>query len=375
MSLVQRALQSYALVQHCADLDACAMVATRAWPLGTPAAACSAGVGGQPQPGAPVLRPCAFRRCRAPEGSFPESVVYLKQHHAGISPFLATALALLSEVGKGAASPFSPYAATLPERCPDCLLSWTAEEKKELKGGPAGHASSSMMMGHGFWADWGRNGPAADDSRLPMRGSHPQTSATSCDTNTAVARLQPATMPPPANQLRHPAPPPHPHHPHHPFSLHTGTSLEDSGDMATDVYDRHVAPIVAARPDLWPPAACSREAFVRVTGLVQSRAFHLEAENWITGTTEVRERGEKGQRRWWGFGGVPLGQQQHMAVVQGGPPGGVRAWGPVWRVVWRHVQGGERQGGRLGPRVGSAPRRPVQASRAAPWLGRGVICV
>ncbi|EFJ46170.1 hypothetical protein VOLCADRAFT_118106 [Volvox carteri f. nagariensis] len=82
-----------------------------------------------------------------------------------------------------------------------------------------------------------------------------------------------------------------------------GTSLEQSGpDPAVDVYRRHVAPILACRTDLWPglaakepPAAeatgatldAGLAAFARAAGLVQSRAFHLEAENWVSGAKEI----------------------------------------------------------------------------------------
>ncbi|GLC35359.1 hypothetical protein PLESTB_000573100 [Pleodorina starrii] len=85
-----------------------------------------------------------------------------------------------------------------------------------------------------------------------------------------------------------------------------GTSLEQSGpDPAADVYRRHVAPIVAARSDLWPGLGLRAEAaeggaeareeasgpglraFLRAAGLVQSRAFHLEAENWVSGAKEI----------------------------------------------------------------------------------------
>ena len=42
-----------------------------------------------------------------------------------------------------------------------------------------------------------------------------------------------------------------------------------------------------ARPELWGPGERWRsyEAFVRAAGLVQSRSFHVNEENWITGLT------------------------------------------------------------------------------------------
>ncbi len=54
------------------------------------------------------------------------------------------------------------------------------------------------------------------------------------------------------------------------------------------MYGRHVAPIAAARRDLWPEAGASLDTFLAAAGLVQSRAFHLEAENWVSGVTQVK---------------------------------------------------------------------------------------
>lgn len=42
-------------------------------------------------------------------------------------------------------------------------------------------------------------------------------------------------------------------------------------------------PVLEQRHDLWPPASCDFEAFVYAAGMVQSRAFHMKKENWITG--------------------------------------------------------------------------------------------
>lgn len=63
---------------------------------------------------------------------------FLRANHPGLSPFLATSLALMAEMAAGAASPFAPYLATLPPNCPDCLLHWTDQEKQDLKGGCRG---------------------------------------------------------------------------------------------------------------------------------------------------------------------------------------------------------------------------------------------
>ncbi|KAG2454038.1 hypothetical protein HYH02_001079 [Chlamydomonas schloesseri] len=143
--------------------------------------------------------------------SFPEAVRYLHENHRTLSPFLATTLALMSEVARGGESGWAAYVGTLPASCPDCLLNWSKEEKKDLEG----------------------------------------------------------------------------------------TVLEELGpDPAADAFKRHVAPILAARRDLWPrqaaevaEAADATDAdlalFVRVAGLVQSRAFHLEAQNWVSGAKEI----------------------------------------------------------------------------------------
>ncbi|KAG1673647.1 hypothetical protein FOA52_013311 [Chlamydomonas sp. UWO 241] len=62
-----------------------------------------------------------------------------------------------------------------------------------------------------------------------------------------------------------------------------GTTIEDS-TSPSDVYERDVKPRLLARPDLWPAPHATLEEFLRVAGLVQSRAFHMESENWVTGT-------------------------------------------------------------------------------------------
>ncbi|KXZ55475.1 hypothetical protein GPECTOR_2g1024 [Gonium pectorale] len=173
---------------------------------------------------------------RTSPDSFPPAVRHLREAAPSLSPFLATTLALLSEVARGSGqqvastgegagaaggTQWGPYLATLPDGCPDCLLNWTAEEKKELEG----------------------------------------------------------------------------------------TALEEQGpEPAADVFRRHAAPLLAERPDLWPglqPAQQRQEApgstgaeggedaglaaFVRAASLVQSRAFHLEAENWVSGAKEIAQ--------------------------------------------------------------------------------------
>ena len=66
-----------------------------------------------------------------------------------------------------------------------------------------------------------------------------------------------------------------------------------AGTMAADdtppqpVYVREILPRVTARPDLWPASTNGYEAFLRAASAVQSRAFHMVAENWVTGAKQV----------------------------------------------------------------------------------------
>lgn len=87
-----------------------------------------------------------------------------------------------------------------------------------------------------------------------------------------------------------------------------------------------MAPILAARRDLWPlqqqgegeggaaadEAAADLALFVRVAGLVQSRAFHLEAENWVSGAKEVRTEDEAAGAGEGGEGGGGSRERNHM---------------------------------------------------------------
>jgi hypothetical protein len=84
------------------------------------------------------------------------------------------------------------------------------------------------------------------------------------------------------------------HKPHHQTSrsfVPAGTAIEDAeGGDPQELYEREVAPALAARPDIWPAGSiASYDTFRRTAALVQSRAFHLNAENWVTGTVQVRQ--------------------------------------------------------------------------------------
>ena len=39
-----------------------------------------------------------------------------------------------------------------------------------------------------------------------------------------------------------------------------------------------------AHPEAWPPGVCDSERFEWCCGMVQSRAFHLVKDNWVTQT-------------------------------------------------------------------------------------------
>lgn len=47
---------------------------------------------------------------------------------------------------------------------------------------------------------------------------------------------------------------------------------------------------MSARPDLWPAPWDSLSSFARVAGIVQSRAFHMEEQNWVTGSSKVQNQ-------------------------------------------------------------------------------------
>jgi hypothetical protein len=65
-----------------------------------------------------------------------------------------------------------------------------------------------------------------------------------------------------------------------------GTPLEGAallGERAEAAFARDAAPLLAAHPAVWPAAACGPAAFAWAAAAVQTRSFHLESENWVTG--------------------------------------------------------------------------------------------
>lgn len=67
-----------------------------------------------------------------------------------------------------------------------------------------------------------------------------------------------------------------------------GTSLAGAcGRSTRSLYESQVAPRLAAAPALFPPAACGFDAFARAADMVQTRAFHMRSDNWLTGASQV----------------------------------------------------------------------------------------
>ena len=63
---------------------------------------------------------------------------------------------------------------------------------------------------------------------------------------------------------------------------HAGTSVQHTGQhKSKDVFLRHILPVLEQRPSLWPGADYA--AFEYAAGMVQSRSFRLNEENFLTG--------------------------------------------------------------------------------------------
>ena len=65
-----------------------------------------------------------------------------------------------------------------------------------------------------------------------------------------------------------------------------GTAIEIAGDSTRTVFEREVSPIMQQATHIWPAEAQTYEVFELHAGLVQSRAFHMLQENWITGSAQ-----------------------------------------------------------------------------------------
>lgn len=56
------------------------------------------------------------------------------------------------------------------------------------------------------------------------------------------------------------------------------------------MFQREVLPRMQGKPELWPSPYNTLPEFLTAAALVQSRAFHMESNNWVTGAHQVRER-------------------------------------------------------------------------------------
>lgn len=66
-----------------------------------------------------------------------------------------------------------------------------------------------------------------------------------------------------------------------------GTSLETQGRSIRDIFEADIAPRLRQAPQVFPEASLAYEAFRRAADLVQTRAFHMKADNWLTGASQV----------------------------------------------------------------------------------------
>lgn len=74
----------------------------------------------------------------------------------------------------------------------------------------------------------------------------------------------------------------------HALPLVAGTAIDDEGREQTQAFfAREALPVISARPDLWPAPWNSVSRFGQVAGVAQSRAFHMEESNWVTGSAKV----------------------------------------------------------------------------------------
>lgn len=66
-----------------------------------------------------------------------------------------------------------------------------------------------------------------------------------------------------------------------------GTAIEVKDEETETIFQREVLPRMLKFPKRWPPPYNTFDQFCRVASLVQSRAFHMVEENWVTGS--IRE--------------------------------------------------------------------------------------
>lgn len=184
------------------------------------------------------------------------------------TPPLSTALLLCyhrlhsptSHASPGEASAYLPYVRVMPASA-DSLVTWAPEELELLQGG--------CRVGAGWVQGGCRVGVSFSYHTHQLNGFyllHPYMGF-SC---WHFRHLPCHTLAPPC-------------------PADAGTSIQHAGRTLQQVYEKEVAPRTQGRPDVWPPGSCGFESFQAAADLVQSRAFHMLAENWVTGSKQVTE--------------------------------------------------------------------------------------
>eukprot|EP00879_Flechtneria_rotunda_P014053 GHRR01014681.1.p1 GENE.GHRR01014681.1~~GHRR01014681.1.p1 ORF type:complete len:132 (+),score=22.89 GHRR01014681.1:1462-1857(+) len=80
------------------------------------------------------------------------------------------------------------------------------------------------------------------------------------------------------------------------LQLLVGTSLEVKGRSIQSIFNSDITPVLQSAPEgLFPAAACTFPAFRHASDMVQTRAFHMQTDNWITGTSQVRGKKPQGE--------------------------------------------------------------------------------
>ena len=65
--------------------------------------------------------------------------------------------------------------------------------------------------------------------------------------------------------------------------MHAGTTAELTSSAGKQLH-KAVRPLMKRRSDLWDPSVQPYAAFCKAAEWVQSRAFHINTENWVTGS-------------------------------------------------------------------------------------------
>jgi len=70
-------------------------------------------------------------------------------------------------------------------------------------------------------------------------------------------------------------------------TLHTGTSLQSTGRSIQEIFEESILPRPAGSASAVPASCLTYDSFRRAADLVQTRAFHMTSNNWLTGATQV----------------------------------------------------------------------------------------